>query len=276
MINIRVTQIYYYPIKSCKGFSVGEREIISTGFKDDRLFMIVDESGKFVTQRSHPQMALIKAEVEQNFITVEIPGEEKFKIDTSGGNNFKKVRVEIWKDHPSGYDMGDDIAEKLSKFLNKKVRLVKKSRQKRVVNPKYAKHAEEVGFADGYPFLLTSESSLKDLNERIGGNLPMGRFRPNIVVSGSSPWDEDRWAKIKIGNVFFDVVKACARCTITTVDQIRGIRDGREPLATLAKFRKAEGGVLFGQNMIHNSNGIIKLGDRVEVLDYKEPEIKTL
>ena len=123
-----------------------------------------------------------------------------------------------------------------------------------------------VSLADGFPALLTSEESLADLNSRLDRPLPMNRFRPNIGVRGTElAYVEDTWAEIQIGEVSFSVVKACARCVITTTDQTMALR-GREPLATLATYRRVERGVLFGQNLIHRACGRIVVGDRIRVI----------
>ena len=146
------------------------------------------------------------------------------------------------------------------------------AKSKRKVSPFYAvrKFQDTVSFADAYPFLLIGESSLHDLNEKMGKPLPMNRFRPNFVIAGSEPFAEDSWKKVKIGDTVFHVVKACARCTVTTIDQQTGEKDGAEPLKTLATFRKKKGNVLFGQYLIAEKAGeIIKTGDKVEILELK-------
>jgi uncharacterized protein YcbX len=121
-----------------------------------------------------------------------------------------------------------------------------------------------VGFADGFPFLLTSEGSLAELVRR-GADVPMERFRPNIVVGGAPAFAEDGWRRIRIGRLAFRVAKPCARCAITTVDPARGAVAGVEPLRTLASFRGSEDGVLFGMNLVHEGTGSIAVGDPVEV-----------
>jgi uncharacterized protein YcbX len=146
---------------------------------------------------------------------------------------------------------------------------------RRKVNPFYAirKFVDVVSFADGYPFLLTSESSLDELNSRMGTAIPMDRFRPNFVVTGSNAFAEDAWKKIHIGEAEFHVVKPCARCVITTIDQKTGEKSGAEPLKTLAQFRKKRGKVLFGQNLIaENAGARVRVGDLVTVAQAAPPK----
>src|SRR5262249_19187395 len=154
----------------------------------------------------------------------------------------------------------------LSDYLGQKCRLVRMADfTVRRLDERYAKDGE-VGFADGYPFLLISEASLSDLNERLAEPVPMNRFRPNIVTSGSGSYAEDRWKTIRIGTLEFRVVKPCDRCVITTVNQSTGDK-GIEPLRTLATYRKSEAGVIFGQNLVHQGTGSIYVGDSIEILE---------
>jgi uncharacterized protein YcbX len=142
---------------------------------------------------------------------------------------------------------------------------------KRTVNYWYAVHKGDlVSFADGYPFLLANLGSLNDLNDRLDQPIPMNRFRPNLVVTGAEPFEEDTWKRIAIGDTEFHVVKPCARCVITTVDQSLGESSGPEPLLALSKFRKRNGKVMFGQNLIaERAGGNVRVGDTVTVLERK-------
>ncbi|MDX1657088.1 MAG: MOSC domain-containing protein, partial [Candidatus Competibacteraceae bacterium] len=137
------------------------------------------------------------------------------------------------------------------------------------VDPHFDHWDSEVIFADGFPLLLISQSSLEDLNARLDRALPMERFRPNIVVSGCQPYAEDDWKMVRLGEILVHPVKPCARCAITTVDQQRGEVAGKEPLRTLAGYRRGDKAkVLFGQNLIHKTKvGELRVGDPVVVLE---------
>jgi len=135
----------------------------------------------------------------------------------------------------------------------------------RPVDPDYAREGDIVSFADAFPLLLISQPSLDDLNSRLVVPVPMNRFRPNIVVSGCGAYDEDKWKIIRVGGTFFHVKKPCSRCVTTTIDQTTGVQ-GKEPLATLSKYRNIDGEVFFGQNIIPEGLGVLHIGDLVEVV----------
>ena len=166
---------------------------------------------------------------------------------------------------------GDEVNGWFSDVLDVECRLVTMPETtRRRIPPEFAVNPGEdhVSFADGYPFLLIGEASLAEVNARLETPVPMNRFRPNLVVSGSEAFAEDSWKKIRIGETVFHLVKPCARCVLTTVDQATGVKDGKEPLKTLASFRTFDGKVLFGQNLIaENPGGVVRVGDEVEVLE---------
>lgn len=263
---MQLTGVHIYPVKSCRGLSLKEITVEAKGPEGDRRWMIVDADGKFLTQRKFPRMALIEVHVDHQGLQLHIPGTRSKQIPllTEG----KMMDVEVWKDRVAAVDQGEAIAQDLSAFLETACRLVYIPDQTvRKVDARYAIHdSDQVSFADGFPFLLISEASLEDLNQRLKEPVPMERFRPNLVVSGCEPFAEDRWKKILIGEIEFSIVKPCSRCVVTTVDQQSGVK-GIEPLQTLATYRKAEKGIMFGQNAIHRRHGVIRLGDVVQVLE---------
>jgi len=267
ILPIVVSALYFYPIKSCSGISLEVAEISQRGIRGDRAFMVVDLAGRFITQREQPRMALIRPILrEDGAITVTAPDMPEISIvaDDTG----KRYDVGIWRDTCIGVDQGDAIAAWFSTFLGMACRVVHMPEDYvRQVDPQYAtKEQDQVAFADGYPFLLVNEASLADLNARMQEPLPVNRFRPNVVVKGTRPYVEDMWRKIYIGEVAFRIVKACERCPITTTDQATAVV-GKEPLKTLATYRSAQKGVIFGQNLIHAHEGIIRLSDTIEVVE---------
>jgi uncharacterized protein len=176
--------------------------------------------------------------------------------------------VTVWNDTCEAIDEGDEIAEWLSTYIKISCRLVRMADTfVRSVDAEYADTEDQVGFADAYPFLLISTASLEDLNSKLDQALPMNRFRPNIVVSGCASFAEDTWRQARIGPCELNVVKPCDRCVVTTTDQETGKR-GQEPLRTLAKYRNKDNKVLFGQNLIPKTTGLVEVGDQVEVLTY--------
>ncbi len=187
------------------------------------------------------------------------------------GPSAPQVDVQIWGDAVTA-SLADDAAHAwLSDFLDHDVRLVHMpDHVRRPVDSDYGGADDTVSFADGFSFLLIGERSLDALNERLVSPVPMDRFRPNLVVSGSPPFAEDTWRRVQIGDLVFDVVKPCARCTMTTVDQTTGRRSSPEPLKTMAEFRRIRYPhsieVYFGQNLVHRSHGVVRVGDTIKVL----------
>jgi uncharacterized protein len=179
----------------------------------------------------------------------------------------RRIEIRIFRHTGPAEDVGDGAADWFGTVLERRCRLVRfPDDAVRAVSKEFTTRDAQVGFADGYPALLLSEASLEDLNGRMKQRLPMNRFRPNIVVRDCEPFAEDRWKRIRIGDVVLDVVKPCARCAITTVDQLTA-QTGKEPLATLAQFRQQDGKVLFGQNCVHHGPGSLRVGDEVEIID---------
>ena len=119
--------------------------------------------------------------------------------------------------------------------------------------------------------LVASEASLADLTARLAAKgeppVSMARFRPNVVLGGdASAYAEDGWRTLRLGTgddvVALQLVKPCARCVVTTVDPATGAV-GREPLRTLAEYRKRGSKVLFAQNALVRAGGVLRRGDPV-------------
>jgi hypothetical protein len=263
---ITLTGLFYYPIKSCRGHALETAVLDKRGLQHDRRFLIVDANNQFVTQRDNAKLALIEPHIANGTLTLTAPGQAPLSLETRSAT--QRRAVQIWRDTVEALDQGEIAAQWLSDYLGEAVRLVKFDEAVvRKVSAQYARRpTDQTGFADGYPLLIISQESLDDLNSRLAAPLPMNRFRPNLVVSGTTPYAEDTWKQIRIGEVVLDIVKPCARCVITTTDQSTAVR-GKEPLATLATYRDSERGVLFGQNVIHAGPGTLKLGQAVEVLE---------
>ena len=261
--NVALSGLYVYPIKSCAGISLDSADLISTGLRHDRRWMLVDESGEFMSQRAHPRMALISTHLSDGQLTVSAPGMPDLLIPLLQENG-KLIDVEVWGDVNKGALVGEEADHWFGEFLRFPCRLVRKPEDDpRPVDSIYAANGDQVGFADGFAFLLISEASLDDLNSRLEDPLPMNRFRPNFVVRGCDAYAEDGWGRLHIGGVPFRVAEGCPRCAITTTNQETGER-GKEPLRTLATYRKFDGEVYFGRNLIHDTLGTVRLGDTVE------------
>jgi uncharacterized protein YcbX len=263
-----VSELYFYPVKSCAGVKLTSAQIGQRGIIGDRLWMVVNEKGKFLTQRELPRMALIEPRLSNaGTLSLNAPGMPTLEIQPrSLASQAPTQVVKIWNDDCQAIDEGQEAAQWFSCFLKKTCRLVRMADAfKRQVDQKYAPSPDnEAAFQDGFPFLLISQESLLDLNQKLDDPLDMNRFRPNIVISGCQPFAEDKWQSINIGSITFDIVKPCARCVITTIEQTTGLM-GSEPLKTLSSYRLKNGKVLFGQNLTYRNIGHIALGDEVIV-----------
>jgi uncharacterized protein len=265
---MKVTALYRYPVKSLRGTLLSQTMVEPFGFQGDRRWMVVDANGTFQTIREHPLMTQIEATLsDDGGVTLSHPEHGSVTVAVPKGETTKTVRV--WQDDVEARPSDATAGQFLTKILGLPVELVYMALPNvRPVDLTFGQLGDTTSFADGFPVLLTSTMSLNDLNSRLPSKIDMRRFRPNLVISGALPWSEDTWRVIRIGVVTFRIVKPCARCVITTRDPDTGAQtDPREPLKTLATFhRAANGGVIFGQNIIPDSTGVIRVGDPVEVL----------
>jgi len=265
-----LTEINIYPIKSLGGISLQNSEVTDRGFKHDRRWMIINEEEKFITQRTHPQLALIKTKINGNKL---ILGHKTKNISPLvipiNHTLIETTIVTVWDDLVEARLVGKYADEWLSDALGIKCRLVyMHDETQRLVDRAFAADNELVSFADAYPFLIIGQSSLDDLNGRLDEKLPMNRFRPNFVFNGGEPFDEDKWKKIRIGEVVFNFVKPCSRCILTTVNQDTSAKN-EEPLKTLSTYRNINNKIYFGQNLLHEGNGTLKVGHEIEILEMK-------
>ncbi|WP_436514648.1 MOSC domain-containing protein [Ekhidna sp. To15] len=263
---MKVTGIYIYPIKSLQGISLQEAEVLERGFKHDRRWMLVNEENLLITQRTHPHLSQISIALTSDNIVASHKGFQDLKIplQIESGN---KIYVTVWDDQVAALESSATINEWFSKIAGEPCKLAFMPEDaSRPVNPERAVNDENVSFADGYPYLILGQESLDDLNSRMDVNLPMHRFRPNIVVEGGKAYEEDQWNDIRIGAVKFHVTHPCKRCVFTTIDQETG-KKGAEPLKTLSTYRREGSEVIFGVNTLALEAGKINVGDEVDLID---------
>ena len=266
MSELILSQLYCYPVKSLAGFSTQHSEVEAFGLRYDRRWMVVDaKTGDFITQRSHPKMALIQAEKYKQRILLR--HKEGLTLQVSIPDGDLQRNVTVWGDHCLSWDAGDEAAHWLSDLLQVDCRLVYfPDDEVRQVDLDYAKAGDKTAFSDGFPLLLISQASLDDLNRRLEEPVEMIRFRPNLVVSGCEPFAEDSWRRIRIGDVTMRVVKPCSRCSIPNVNPKSGRRE-KEPALTLSKYRQRDNKIFFGQNVIADNSGMIEVGMQVEIIE---------
>ncbi|HEU5079924.1 MAG TPA: MOSC N-terminal beta barrel domain-containing protein [Opitutaceae bacterium] len=271
---MELSGLYIFPVKGCRGYSVPSAEIDELGFVGDRRFMIIDEAGNFISQRNVPALATLAPQYVDHALELSCGTSKSPRAALRADHPVEHV-VSVWSSHGLiAEDCGDEIAQWLSDTLHRTLRLVRIGAAfNRPVLKTAASPTDRVNFADACPFLVISEASLDELNQRIIARgeqpVPMDRFRPNVVVRGVEAFAEDRWKRFFIGQVPFRSAGPCARCIVTTTDQQTGERS-KEPLRTLATYRRAAnspGDVNFGQNVIHEKlAGTLRVGDRVSLL----------
>ena len=263
--GLRLTSLHLYPIKSAAGLAPEEWELDNFGLRYDRRWMVVDAAGRLITQRTHPRLALVRPTVGDGTLRVETSGMPVLELPLAPGASVTTTAV-VWDDACAAVWTGERAARWFSDLLDTHCSLVYMPESTvRPADPAYAPADTRVSFADAFPFLLISEESLAELNGRLPSPVPMNRFRPNLVIAGGEPYGEDRMPAFGIGPLRFRVVKPCDRCVLTTVDQATGRSGGPEPLRTLSGYRKRDGKVLFGQNVVHDRPGRLHVGAPLQV-----------
>jgi hypothetical protein len=266
MAELKLTQIWTYPIKSLGGISMATGNVMEKGIQYDRRWMLVDPDGKFMTQRIYPNMALFTLAFDHPSLLVSYR-DESITIPLAPPESGNDRQVQIWDDTVSAVEVGTEYSDWFTKNLGIACTLVYFPEQnRRPIDPDFNRNDNQVSLADGYPYLMIGQSSLDALNEKMSSPVPINRFRPNFVFSGGKPHDEDLWSDFLIGTVPFVGVKPCSRCVLTTVNQETGEK-GVEPLRTLSTYRKNGSSIHFGQNLVARGNGVVHVGDSITFIN---------
>lgn len=270
MTSPRLSGLFIYPVKGCRGIARQEVEIDALGLVGDRRFMIVDAGGHFLSQRSHPQLARVATALDDLHLHLSRDGVAPLRVArVASPSPAAGLEVAVWSSQGlHAEDCGDEAAAWFSALAHQPVRLVRAGPG--FDRPVRRAPQHRVGFADAYPALVLGEASLHDLNDRLVASgtepVPLDRFRPNLVLTGSVAYAEDTWSNLRVGEVDFLCAGPCARCVVVTTDQATGERHA-EPLRTLARYRRSPqdpSEVCFGQNLLLNTrHGRLRLGDPV-------------
>jgi uncharacterized protein len=270
---MKVHSLHIYPLKSARVIDLDAADVGAWGLDGDRRYMVTDLQGKFITQRELQALAQITAI--ESFGTLHLSKAGSDEQITATFDPARRIDVEIWGSHVTASLAEDSVNNRLSDWLGQPVRLVHAGEiTRRQCSPDWAGEGVETSFADGYPVLITTTSSLRRLNEATmeegGETFGMDRFRPNIVIDDETPFADDFWAALDIAGIRFDLVKPCARCIMTTQDQLSGERGGADPMPAMRKLRMSMDrrvpGVLFGWNAVARNSGSLKIGDPVSVI----------
>jgi uncharacterized protein YcbX len=264
---MHVTGLYIYPIKGTAAIALQQAEVRRRGLAGDRRWAVVGPDGQFLSQRTHRRLAIIASSLgADGALHLQAPAMPDLEVTVPTGDS--RMRVTVWNDTFDAVSASSAASQWFAAYLGCDCRFVfMDAASHRAITHRRGQSGDVVSFADAMPLLLATDASLQDLNSRLTDPVPMSRFRPNVTIGGTAPWDEDRWQMVRIGAVEFEITHPCARCVVTTIDQQTGESnaDG-EPLKTLATFRRQSGQVLFGQNLVPRGAGTISVGDPVTVL----------
>ncbi len=257
-----LSEIWIYPVKSLGGIRLSTAKVMEKGLQYDRRWMLIDESGQFMTQRAYPRMSLFALRQTSDSFWIAY-GDDELELLSDGPHSGEAVNANIWGDTVDVAEESVKSSLWFSERLGVSCRLVSFPEENpRPIDPQYRLASESVSLADGYPVLVIGKSSLVDLNARLDTPVPMNRFRPNLVFTGGEPYEEDTWKEFLVGANRFAAVKPCARCVLTTVDQATGEK-GREPLLTLSRYRRQGDKINFGENVIPIDYHEIHEGDEI-------------
>jgi uncharacterized protein len=271
---LTVSELYIYPIKSLGGIALKSASLIERGFEHDRRWMLVNANNEFLTQREVTAMAFLKVQLTEqglHITNINKPGEELFVPFEPTVAETEMVTV--WSSRCRAQRVSDEADAWFSKQLGFTAKLFyMPDATRRYVDGRYAHNKEITSFTDGYPLLLIGQASLDDLNSRLEQPVPMNRFRPNVVFTGGTPFQEDYMKHFEINGITLFGVKPCARCVMTTINQ-QTAEKAKEPLKTLSTYRLKNKKILFGQNLLHQGTGIISVGDTITIHEQKLVEI---
>ncbi len=267
-----LSRIRIYPIKACAGVDVQEAYIDERGLRYDRRWMLINDHGADLHQFDYPRLASVVVALAEDHLEISAPAMPLLCISLQIQVPHAQSVVVRWYEGTCEAIPASDAADAwFQTLLGVVCRLV--------FMPEGAEHRAGVERADhhdlaaftSFQYHLLGEGSLADLNQRLETPVPLERFRPNLVVAGVPPFAEDAWRVLRIGDRHFQAVKPCDRCAITTVDPLRGVMTGKEPLTTLARYRTFDHNVLFGQYLLSGETGVVRIGDTIEVMDFQEP-----
>lgn len=267
--RIEVTGIFIYPVKSLRGVRLEDAPLVDGRLVGDRTWLLVNKFGRFMHMRDYPQMARVEATITERGLTVRtdtMPSLDIERLSGSSGASTDVTHVRLWRRSAPVIAVGTRADEWFTRALGVACRLMAFAPEASALDvPPYEVHSS---LQDATPFHLTTEESLADLNKRMATPIPMNRFRPNLVVRGAEPYAEDRWKTIAIGDTVLRWIKPCTRCVATTTDQETGERKGRDPLFTLAQYRRVGREVVFGHYLVADTWGErLRVGDSVQVVE---------
>lgn len=273
-MDVRIAELNLFPVKGCRGIALQEATLAATGLQaegiGDREWVVVDSDGEFLSQREYPTMALIETRLTPTSLLLKAPGMLLLEVPLAGEGDVTRVRV--WNDEVSAVTQGEVADAWFSDYLGLPARLMRFDYQgTRLAAHRYTGAVDApFKFADAFPLLVSTTSSLAALNQRLrrqgAEQATMSRFRSNVVLDGPPEFEEDYFKLLRSGTIAIRPVKPCARCSVPGVDPATG---EHSPLVTdvLASMRATRDGVMFGVNaiVVEGAGGALRVGDAVEV-----------
>ena len=264
-MTLRVATLATYPVKGVRALYPAEARVERMGLEHDRRWAAIGADGRVLTQREHPALAHVCAHPVSGGLHLSSAGHGTVEAVTTD----RPATLDIWGTRVATVAANEAASAWLSAVLATPCTLVHQADpDSRPVTPVLARPGDAVSLADGFPLLLVGTASLAAVNARlppIPGPVPMNRFRPNLVVETTEPWQEDTWSHVTIGPVRLRLASPCSRCTVVTLDQDTGAATPRkEPLRTLGLMhRDEEGRIAFGWNAVPEALGTVRVGDSV-------------
>ncbi|MGL6070123.1 MOSC domain-containing protein [Craterilacuibacter sp.] len=257
-----LTHLFVHPLKSCRGIATPRAFASYQGLLHDREWLLATPDGKFISARSDPQLVRVEAELRPGMALFKAPG--KSVIAAISTRYTRAAAAVVWGDDFLAWHGDEAVDAWFSDLIGRPCRLLWLGEQS---GRTLADNGQALSFADGYPYLLLNQASLDALNLELAEPVSLRHFRPNLVIDGFTPWAEDGWRTIRIGEVVFDIAKPCTRCVLTTIDPDSGSKHRLlEPLRTLGRLRRFADGVHFGSNLIARNQGMLQRGDTVQLL----------
>lgn len=267
---MKIEALRIYPIKGCGHLELTEMFLGTSGPEaktesqtiGDREWVLIDEKGVFLSQRTDPRLATVTCAVTKQNLQIQIPSIASFDLPSK--KNSDRVDASVWSSVVSASLENQKVHQAFSDFLGKEVRLCRfDETSRREASSKGVGLGVQVRFSDAQQILVINLASLQDLNRQLVTPIPFDRFRPNIVLSSENAWDEDRWTRLQVRSLELEAVKPCGRCVVITIDQKTGVSPSKEPLKVLSSFRKIGNSVAFGQYYLSRTGGSIRVGDQI-------------
>lgn len=269
--SLTLSALYIYPIKSAGRIALDTAHIGPRGLQHDRRWMVVDASGRPLTQRECPAMRLIEVALDDGGLVVTAPRMPPLAVPWQPSGPRRPA--DMWG-HPLGtVSVSAQAQAWFSAYVGQPCDLIYMPEDEERWQPGGRPYRSLLGFADGNPFHLVAEASVADLNLSLSRPVDVHTFRPNLVIGGGPAYQEDFWRLIRIGDLTFEVVESCARCSVLNVTA-----EGKmsaEPLRSMAKVRREGQAIIFGQHLVQHAPysrraGQLHVGDALEVLETGE------